>query len=596
MFRVLAALAPLMVLALSPALAAPPVRYHLSFPAPQTHYVEVEATVPTGGREAVELMMPVWTPGSYLVREYARHVEDVVAQGKGGPLPVTKVAKNRWRVGTGGADPVRVRYRVYGREMSVRTNWIEQDYALIVGAATFLTPPEATAGAYEVEIALPRGWTTSVTGLAPAGAPHRYRAPDFDHLVDSPLLLGRPEVRTWRFRDREHVLADQGGMGLWDGERAVADLKKLVEVHAEFWGGELPYDRYVFINVLSGARGGLEHHNSTVLMHSRWAQGQREDYLNWLRLASHEFFHTWNVKRLRPVELGPFDYEREVHTRSLWIAEGVTAWYDALMVRRAGLSTDGELLDHLSKNIAELKRTPGARVRSVELASHDAWIRFYRPDENSRNTNVSYYLKGALLAFLLDARIRTATGGARSLDDVMRLAWQRFSGERGYDTEAFYAVASEVAGADLGPWFARFAAGTDPLDFEEALRCYGLRFAEPEQPAAPPAWLGVDTQVRDGRLVVTSVSRDGPAWQAGVNVDDELIAVDDERLPPAAFADRLKRYRPGKQVSLLLARRDRLQRVPVTFAGEPRTWKLEVDPNATPAQKASWQALLTGRK
>jgi predicted metalloprotease with PDZ domain len=390
------------------------VRYTLRFPAPQTHYVEVSAAIPTAVRDHVEMMMPVWTPGSYLVREFSRHVEGVVAATVDGEaLPVSKTRKNRWRIDTGGAPVVSVSYRVYGHEMSVRTNWIEAEFALLNGAATFMTPGDGEARVHDVAIEPAVGWAQSRTALRRLGDdPHHYSAPDYDRLVDSPILLGNPAVYEFTVDAKPHYLVNEGEAGVFDGARAARDLERIVREYRRMWGF-LPYDHYFFLNVITEAGGGLEHAESTVLMTTRWTTRTRKAYLAWLGLASHEFFHVWNVKRLRPAELGPFDYEHEVHTHSLWVAEGFTDYYADLALHRAGLMTRDEYLEVLSSKIEGVQSTPGRHVQSVSLASFDAWIKHYRPDENSVNTAVSYYTKGAVIAFLLDARIRSATGGRR---------------------------------------------------------------------------------------------------------------------------------------------------------------------------------------
>ncbi len=428
------------------------IRYTVSFPAPQTNYFDVSAVVPADGRPEVELMMAVWTPGSYLIREYSRNVESVTATGQGGrALAIEKSDKNRWRVATGGAPSVTVKYRVYAREMSVRTNWVEADFAMINGAPTFMTLVGGLQRPHEVVIEPARAWRTSMTSLAPLpGGSHRYRAADYDELVDSPILIGNPAVYEFTVDDKKHYLANIGESGVFDGAKAAKDLEAIVREQRRFWGS-LPYDRYIVMNVLTAvpgqiAGGGLEHKNSTLLIAGRWATRTRQSYLAWLELASHEIFHAWNVKRLRPVELGPFDYENENFTRSLWLVEGVTDYYSELLVHRAGLSTPVEYLDALSNKIEEVQTTPGRTVQSAELASQDAWIKYYRPDENSPNSSVSYYSKGAVLGFVLDAKIRKATAGAKSLDDVMRAAYQKFSGSRGYTPDEFRAVAEQVAG------------------------------------------------------------------------------------------------------------------------------------------------------
>jgi predicted metalloprotease with PDZ domain len=582
-----------------------PISYTLRFPAPETHYVDVEAVVPTGGQAAIELMMPVWTPGSYLVREYERNVEQVEARGANGKgLAVSKTQKNRWKIETGGAPRITVTYRVYGREMSVRTNWIESRFALLNGAPTFLGLPEKGAmRPHLVTVVLPDAWKTTVTGLAPlAGTPHKYRAESYDELVDSPILAGNPAVHRFDVAGVPHVLANEGEAGVFDGARAAADLARIVAEAEQFWGS-LPYDRYAFINVLSEAGGGLEHADSTVLMASRWATGSRKAYVNWLTLAAHEHFHAWNVKRLRPVELGPFDYERENPTTGLWIAEGVTAYYEHVLVRRAGLSTDAELIDGVGSDIRELQTTPGRLVQPVQTASLDAWIKYYRSDENTPNTAISYYTKGAVIGFLLDAKIRKATNGLKSLDDAMRLAYTRYSGAAGFTDAQFRAVVHDVAGKDFGPWWTSVLQTVDELSYDEALDWFGLRFKPVDTPggpaaattATPPpaakAWLGATTKNDGGRLVVTQVRRGTPAHQAGLNVDDEILAIDDFRVRADGLAPRLEQYAPGRAVTLLVARRDELLRLPVTLGREPAdTWRLEIRPDATPEQQAHRKA------
>jgi predicted metalloprotease with PDZ domain len=591
-----------------------PISYTLRFPAPETHYVEVEAHIPTGGLPTVDLMMPVWTPGSYVLREYARNVEALRAFGETGekaePLAVRKTAKNRWRVETGGRPRITVRYRVYGRELSVRTNFVDASFALLNGAATFLTPVGEGRRPHEVQVVPPPGWKSVVTPLsaAPGAGPHTFRAPDFDTLVDSPFYLGNPELRELQVGGRKHLLVTEGGEGVWNGARAAADLERLVQEEVAFWG-LAPYPRYVFFNLLTEEAGGLEHKDSTVIMSSRYRARTREGLIDWLGLAGHEFFHAWNVKRLRPVELGPFDYEREVYTESLWVAEGLTSYYDDLLIARAGLMRRDEYLKRLSKQIDGLETSPGRLVQPLGAASFDAWIKYYRKDENFVNSGVSYYTKGAVVGFLLDAEIRRATRGTKSLDDALRLAYRRYAGERGYTALELRRVFAEVAETDLGPFLARAVDSAQDLDYSRALDWFGLRFtdykdegekesgekAEKEGEAAakePPAYVGVDTEVERGRLVVAVVRRESPGAQAGLNTGDEILAIDDYRVPPEGFRERLKAYRPGTAATLLVARRERLLRLPIVFGEKPpRKWKLEADPKATAAQKehlADW--------
>ena len=570
-----------------------PIRYTLSFPRPETHYVEVDAVVPTGGNASIDLEMAVWTPGSYLVREYSRHVEQVRAESDRQPRVVEKTAKNRWRVQTGGAASVVVRYRVYGREMTVRTNYVEAEFALINGAPTFLTLAGETAPRpHEVRLVLPASWASSHTGLPAVGdETHHYVAADYDTLVDSPIVAGSPHVHEFLAGAKPHSLVNVADGGAWDGETAAADVRRIVEAQRAFWG-DLPYDKYVFINMVTEATGGLEHKNSTVLMTSRWKSRTRRGYVDWLSLVSHEFFHVWNVKRLRPAELGPFDYRQENFTRTLWVAEGLTSYYGDLLAARAGVLTPAEYLGELSTMIATLQTTPGRLAQSVEEASFDAWIRYYRPDENTPNTTISYYDKGGVIGLLLDVEIRAATGGRRSLDDVMRAALTRFSGASGFTSAQFRALVSEVAGTDLSPWLARALDTTEELDYGGIGRL-GLRFKSTTP--TDTAWLGLTLvtpgatlRSDGGRLVVSQVRRGTPAQEAGVNADDEVLALGGYRVRPDQWAARLEAFKPGERVPLLVARRERLLTLDVTFAAEPpKAWVLEPDPDASADARAA---------
>jgi predicted metalloprotease with PDZ domain len=576
---------------------AEPIRYTLSFPAPHTHYVEITASVPTGGRPQVEMMMAVWSPGSYLVREFSRHIEAFTARGPDGrTLDVDRSRKNGWTITTGGAPAVTVAYRVYSREMGVRTNWVESRFAMLNGAPTFITLAESAPRAHEVTLAMPRDWKQVLTGLPEvSGRPHVFSAPDFDTLVDSPIVAGNPELHEFSIDGKRHYLVNTPATETFDGPRAAKDLERLVEQHRRMWGF-LPYDKYFFLNMITEGGGGLEHKNSMMVMTNRWTTRTRKAYVAWLELVSHEFFHAWNVKRLRPMELGPFDYEKEVYTRSLWIAEGFTDYYGELLVHRAGLSTRDEYFEALSNQIEALQTTPGRLVQSAEMASYDAWIKYYRPDENAANSSISYYTKGAVIAFLLDAKIRTATGGVKGLDDVMRAAYQKYSGARGYTPDQFREVTEQVSGLDLRSFWHTVVEGTGELDYQEALEAFGLRFSPGGTSAADKpgkAWLGTTTRNDNGRLVVTQVLRGSPGYEAGINVDDEILAIDEYRVRADRLANRLEQYKADDRVTLLVARREQLVRLPVTLGAEPsQKWRLEIHPSADETQKRRLSAWL----
>jgi len=550
---------------------------------PASHVVEVESVFPTEGARELTLYMPVWTPGSYLVREYARNIESVSAQTlQGAALTVEKVRKNRWRVTTGGAGYVAVRYRLYARELSVRTNFVDPEVVLLNGAATCLAPVGPGAVPQRVEIELPEGFGDCASAMSSDESHRVFHATDWDALLDSPIVCGELAEHAFTVGETPVRLVDLGEHDAFDGARAAADLERVVAAQTEFWG-DTPFAHYTFLNVLLGGGGGLEHLDSTLLLADRFATRRGEDYRRWLGLASHELFHAWNGKRARPVALGPFDYEAENTTTSLWVVEGITSYYDDLILARAGLLTRVQYLEALSTQVRRLGETPGRLVQPLAMASYDAWIKYYRPDENSRNSRVSYYAKGAVVAFLLDARIREATQNAKSLDDVMRALYTRASGPRGYTEQEFRALATEVAGVDLEPFFSSAVDHAGELSLDPALSYLGLRLKEAEDADdEPSAWLGADLASSDGRLTVTRVLLGTPAREAGLDAEDELLAIGEERIPSAGLDALLQHVAPDTATTLLVARRGRLLRLPVTLGLEPKThFQIEADPAAT---------------
>jgi predicted metalloprotease with PDZ domain len=468
-----------------PAQAPEPIAYAVKFPEPDKHYALVEATIPAAGRDTVELMMPVWSPGFYRVENYAKQIQDLAARTPDGkPLPVEQTKKNRWKIQTKGAPAVVVSYRLTCASRSVTNNWVGDDMAVLNGPATFLTLAEKARRPHDVKLELPAAWKRSMTALGPApgGKPDHYRAEDFDTLADSPIVAGNPDVREFAVDGSKHYLVSAGEA---DGKRTAADVEKIVAEHRRMWGF-LPFKKYVFLCVFRKGGGGLEHKNSTLVLSSGTTLQTPRGYQSWLGLVSHEYFHAFNVKRLRPVELGPFDYEKEPRTSGLWVAEGLTSYYGDLVLARAGLIKREDYLAKLSGHIDRLQKTPGRLVQSLEQASLDVWTTSFSGVGGGAKT-VSYYVKGPVVGFLLDARIRRATDGAKGLDDVMRLAYKRYSGERGFTAEQFQQTASEVAGTDLKEWMRKAIATTEELDYTEALDWFGLRFA-PAGEGEKKAW------------------------------------------------------------------------------------------------------------
>jgi predicted metalloprotease with PDZ domain len=467
------------------------IQYTLRAPAPASNIADIEARIPTGNQSTLELMMPVWTPGFYRVEDYAGRVQDLVAKTPDGEiLDVTKPKPNRWQVQTRGASVVVLTYRLLCQGRSVTTNFIGRDLAVINGGAAFITLADRTRRPHDIRIELAPTWTASASGLdqAPGGQPNHYRAADFDTLADSPIVAGTLDVRQFVVDGSTHVIVDAGDHAAWDGARAAADLEKMVREVRKFWGF-LPFKRYVFLNVFRQGGGGLEHTNSTLLTSSPKSTTPTP---GWLSFVAHEYFHAFNVKRLRPVELGPFDYENPPTTTSLWMSEGVTTYYGNLMLVRSGLTTQEQFLGSMSSAIAQLQKSPGRLKQSLEQSSAEVWVNSNSGVGANAGT-VSYYVKGNVVGFLLDAHIRKVANGKKSFDDVMRLAYKRYGGDRGFAADELRVTVEEVAGANMKPWFKRAIASTEELNYGEALNWYGLRFATSGGDKTVESW---DLEVR----------------------------------------------------------------------------------------------------
>ncbi len=579
----------------------PAVRYRVSMPRPHSHLLEVEASFP-GGPEALDAVMPVWTPGSYLVREFSRQVQDVTAHAPdGSPLPVRRVDKRTWRVDAKGLA-VTLRYRVYANELTVRTNHLDGSHAYFNGAATFLYT-EATRGLeHHVTVDAPQGWR-SFCALGQRAS--TFIARDYDELADSPFEVGPHTPLTFSVEGVPHEVVVWGDT-VPDPERLCAEFQRICECQARVFG-ELPTPRYLILLYLTDrGRGGLEHKASTALLFPRAGLSSSRGWEDLLTLVAHEYFHLWFVKRVMPRALVPFDYAQENYTTLLWAFEGTTAYYDNLFVRRAGLMTASRYLTRLGETLTLLQSTPGRRVQTLTEASLVTWVKHYRPDENSPNSAISYYLKGEVVSALLDLEIRRATGDTRSLDDVVRLLWQRYGDGSGVPEDGVEAAASEVAGVDLTPFFDRALRTTQELDYSVFSHvglevCFRPRESAGDKGGTPPprgrtgegrprGWLGLTIRANGAISVVQDGS---PAQEAGLYVEDELVALDGWRVDGNSLLGRCEDRRPGETVRLTVFRRDRLLDIPVVLGAKPAeaAWLARVE-RPTDAQKAAYEAWL----
>ena len=464
-----------------------PLTYTIRFPDPASKSFTVDVRVPTERRESVELMMPVWSPGFYGLQNYAQRVSDVTATAADGTvLPIATPTTSRWTVAAGGRPSFTLTYTVAAPRPSNLGNGVTETGAVIIGPATYITlvDPPRTHRPAQVRLELPSSWSGSMTSLDAASdrQPNHYEAPDYDTLADSPILAGAELTTTPFTVDRVQHYWTYLGHPEWQGEKAVAMLTPLIDEHVRFWG-RLPYRKYVFLNIVTGGGGGsgVEHLNSVAITTGGREPTTSEARFREAAFLSHEYFHAMNVKRLRPIELGPFDYEHPPVTTGLWVAEGLTSYFGDLLAARSGVGSQDDYMAMESKHITDLQtKQPGRLVQTLEQASSQMFERL------PADKKVDYYVKGPVVGLVLDAHIRHRTNGKKSLDDVMRLEYQRWSGDRGYTAADFARTASDAAGFDIEPLLHRLVATTEEVDYQEMLDWFGLRFA-PNDDAAK-AW------------------------------------------------------------------------------------------------------------
>ena len=573
------------------AAAVPTLRYTLAMPAPQSHYFEVKMDLGGFPAEYTDVKMPVWAPGSYLVREFAKNVEGMQARTAGGQaLAVEKINKNTWRVRHSKQTNFQVSYRVYAFELSVRTSFIDADHGYLNGSSVFMYPADNKMLGSTVAVQPAAGWSQVSTALRPATGKFTYKAASYDELADSPMEIGNQKVLEFTANGTPHQVAMYGTYTV-DEPKLLADLKKVCE-EAHRVVGQNPLDRYLFIvHNLERGGGGLEHLNSTTLEVGRASYGTPAGYNSFLNLAAHEYFHLWNVKRIRPVALGPFNYDQENYTHMLWVSEGMTSYYAAIINQRASFSSREEYLNKLAALITEVENTPGNRVQSAAESSFDAWIKSYRQNENSRNSEINYYSKGELIGAVLDLNIAEATKGAKHLDDVFRLLYDTYykKAGRGFTDQEFQNAVATVAGRRYDAFFQNSVYGTKPIDFAPALAYAGLTLSN--NPVANDGTLGANFSNRAGKLVVANVIRDGAAWTDGLNLNDEILLVNGVA-PGTETVNALLSAPVGTAVSVQV-RRDGLPRdLKLTMRANPNR-KFQIQPMAspTPAQQevlAKW--------
>ena len=512
------------------ALSAQNISYEVAFPEPHTHFIEMEMKIDgLKKKEYVDVSIPVWAPGSYLIREFSRSIEGVEAKAGKKKLSVEKLDKNTWRIDLDGAKALNVSYRVHAFEHTVRTSFVDADHAYLNGTSIYMYAHGMKDRPITVTFAPHKSWKVISTTLPKKNGSEWVRtAPNYDLLADSPVEIGNHTIREFKAAGVPHRVALYGRSNA-DLDKLIDGMKKVVEATTSVFGTN-PCKEYLFIiHFTNGKRGGLEHYNSTTCFADRHQYTSLEGYERTWNLVAHEYFHLWNVKRLRPKVLGPFDYENENYTRMLWVVEGFTSYFDEKIMRMAGLYSPERYLGKIANNIDRAENNPGKEIQPVSEASFDAWVKYYRQDEISPNSFVSYYTRGTVLAGMLDLLIIQNSGGKKDLGDFMKHAYQKFyeEGKPGYTDEEFKRELEKFTGSSLDDFYRDYVNGTKQIDFDSFLSHAGLELKV--EPSKRPS-LGIRIKTEEGKLIITRVRRGSAGWDAGLNVDDEVIGLDDWRI------------------------------------------------------------------
>ena len=540
------------------------VRHSVSFPGINQQYIHVESDFPVAGASA-NIQMANWNPGSYLIRDFASNLDRISFRNESGvPLAFRKTSKSSWQVDLQGTTMLAVEYDVHAGDLGVNTSWASPEYVLINGASVFLYTSQTSELPQRLNIVSDANRGESFTALLPALDGDGFRAENYDELVDNPVAVAKAPVYQFTHEAQDYVLLNVGENEFWDGEQAARDVEKIVAETQSFWGSNPLKRPFWFMNFIVGGKGGLEHDHSTVIMTGRRQMRNRDDYIKWLGVVAHEFFHVWNVRHMRPAGLAKYDYQNEQYTTQLWLAEGLTSYYDNLLMSRAGLITPKEYMELLARDIYRLETTPGRLLRPVAEASVDAWIRHYQPNANSINSTISYYTKGAVIGFVLDTYLRKTSKGRHDLDEVMRKMYELYSNDP-YNRNAFEKVVADIGGAGAGTFLRSLLTTTAELDVDTAFKYYGLELnrgailvtGEPdEEPLISD--LGVIWEDETPGLVVKAVLHGTGGSSAGLIPGDEILAIGNERLTRDRLAGLMISFSPGEQTSLLVSRRDRI--------------------------------------
>jgi predicted metalloprotease with PDZ domain len=558
------------------------------------HLFDVTMTVAAPAPDGQVFALPAWIPGSYMIREFARNIVRIRAESNGAEVGLTKLDKHTWKAAPC-AGPLTLWYEVYAWDLSVRAAHLDQTHGFFNGTSVYLRALGQEEVPHQVDIQRPAdpaaaNWRVA-TALPELGARRygfgTYIAANYDELIDHPVEMGDFALATFKAHGIAHDIVVTGRVPNLDMARLQADLKAICETQIAFFEPSTrraPMERYVFLTLAVGdGYGGLEHRASTALICARADLPSSatpkpaepgEGYLKFLGLCSHEYFHTWNVKRIKPAAFAPYDLQVENYTPLLWLFEGFTSYYDDLMLVRAGIIGEQAYFKLLAKTVGSVLRGSGRTKQSVADSSFDAWSKYYRQDENAANAIISYYTKGSLIALAFDLTIRARTGGAKSLDDVMLALWQRYGRDfypsvgRGVTEAEVEALFDEVTGLKLRSTFERYVRGTDDLPLAKLYAPFGVKLVDERKSGRPSIDAGIGRDNAGAKLI--NVHEGGPAHQAGLSAGDVIIAVDGLRVngTPSNLDALLARYSVGDKVTVHAFRRDELMSFEVKLQGD----------------------------
>lgn len=561
------------------------ITYKLSMPEPNNHQFHVELELSDFNEKQLRVKMPVWAPGSYMVREFSKHINLVHAKNQNGKaLKIKKSDKNTWLIDTENAKKIIVNYEVYAFDLTVRTSFLDHTHGYLNGTSIFMYVDGYKNLKGRLDVLPHHSFSDVATSLKSAGdalagdGVFSFRFDDYDQLVDCPIEIGNHQKFEFTAAGIKHRVVIYGE-GNHDIERLKIDMARICNVTTAVFGSN-PNDSYLFIihNTENGG-GGLEHFNSTTLNVRRFSyEGSR--YLGFLSLVAHEYFHLWNVKRLRPLELGPFNYDKENYTSLLWVMEGFTSYYDELLLRRADFYTKEQYLKTLFSTINSVENQPGNKIQPVAHASFDAWIKLYHPHENSYNTTISYYSKGQLIGAVIDAMIISTSNGGKSLDDFMRLLFDKYyiKAKRGFKEEEFKKDLEDFVGSNLDNFFKEYIHGTTPLDYESAFESIGLLVVKQEK---TEAFFGTSLIENNGKLTVSRVQSNSSAQKAGMSAKDEIIAINGFRTNQAGFNDFIGRIQVGSAFEIMVSRDGKIMNLKAVMGEITKvnyTYQLDSDP------------------